>query len=169
MPPRSPSERPPACVEGAMRLMASRNLPDAIVGHQRQSAVNIVPVPRLEKAIHKCVVIARHFNSSRSSASSQRGIAPAPTNSATARVTASGCSNTRKCPARGRSITRTRSPHCSRSAWSLSGWPPSEGGYHDGGCEGRIPRHRIPHRCRAASLVGQAPNRSGAGARATDH
>lgn len=29
-----------------MRLTASRNLPDAIVGHQRQSAVDIVPVPR---------------------------------------------------------------------------------------------------------------------------
>src|SRR3954452_12909813 len=36
----------------------------------------------------------------------QRGPALAPTNSATARVTASGCSNTRKCPARGRSISR---------------------------------------------------------------
>jgi len=41
---------------------------------------------------------------------------PAPTNSATARVTASGCSNSRRCPARGRSITRTRSPNSSRSA-----------------------------------------------------
>ena len=39
---------------------------------------------------------------------------PAPTNSDTARATASGCSNSRKCPARGRSTTRTRSPNCSR-------------------------------------------------------
>src|ERR1700730_13870958 len=31
-------------VEGAMRLSASRNLPDAIVGHQRQRAVDIVSV-----------------------------------------------------------------------------------------------------------------------------
>src|SRR5215471_6996811 len=108
-------------VEGAMRLSASRNLPDAIVGHQRQRAVDIVSVPRLQKAIHKYVVVARHFGSSRSPASRQRGTAPAPTNSATARVTASGCSNSRKCPARGRSITRTRSPICSRSAWPLPG------------------------------------------------
>ena len=64
-------------VEGAMRLSASRNLPDAIVGHQRQRAVDIVSVSRLQKAIHKCVVVARHFGSSRSPASSQRGTAPA--------------------------------------------------------------------------------------------
>src|SRR5262245_4923382 len=108
-------------VEGAMRLSASRNLPDAIVGHQHQRAVDIVSVPRLQKAIHKYVVVARHFGSSRSPASRQRGTAPGPTNSATARVTASGCSNSRKCPARGRSITRTRSPNCSRSAWPLPG------------------------------------------------
>jgi hypothetical protein len=44
-----------------IRLTASRNLPDAIVGHQRQRAVDIVPVPRLQKAIHKCVIIAAAF------------------------------------------------------------------------------------------------------------
>src|SRR3984893_13774324 len=108
-------------VEGAMRLSASRNLPDAIVGHQRQRAVDIVSVPRLQKAIHKCVVVARHFGSSRSPASSQRGTLSAPRNSDTARVTASGCSNSRKCPARGRSITRTRSPNCSRNACPFPG------------------------------------------------
>jgi hypothetical protein len=53
-----------------MRLTAARNLPDAIVGHQRQCAVDIVLVPRLQKAIHKCVVIGRHFGSSRSPANS---------------------------------------------------------------------------------------------------
>jgi len=52
-------------VEGAMRLSASRNLPDAIVGHQRQRAVDIVSVSRLQKAIHKCVVIGRHLSISR--------------------------------------------------------------------------------------------------------
>ena len=51
-------------VEGAMRLSPSRNLSDAIVGHHRQRAIDVVPVPRLQKAIHKCVVIARHFGSS---------------------------------------------------------------------------------------------------------
>ncbi len=66
-----------------MRLTAPGHLPDAIVGHQCQRAVDIVSVPRLQKAIHKCVVIARHVGSSRSLASSQRGTAPAPTNSAT--------------------------------------------------------------------------------------
>ena len=79
-------------VEGAMRLSASRNLPDAIVGHQRQRAVDIVSVPRLQKAIHKPVVIARDFGSSRSPANSQRRTAPTPTNSAKTRVTALGCS-----------------------------------------------------------------------------
>jgi len=49
-------------------------------------------VPRLQKAIHKCVVIGRHFGSSRSPANSQRRTAPAPTNSAATRVTALGCS-----------------------------------------------------------------------------
>src|SRR5262249_40763011 len=42
-------------------------------------------------------------------------------NADTARATASGCSNSRKCPARGRSTTRTRSPDCSRSAWPFPG------------------------------------------------
>jgi hypothetical protein len=41
-----------------MRLRASRYFPDAIVGHQRQRAVDIVPVPRRQKPIHKCVVVA---------------------------------------------------------------------------------------------------------------
>src|ERR1041385_7321958 len=36
--------------------------PDAIAGHQRQRAVDIVPVPRRQKAIHKCFVIARHLD-----------------------------------------------------------------------------------------------------------
>src|ERR1700724_4783020 len=53
-----------------MRLTASRDLPDAIVRHQRQRAVDIMSVPRLEKAIHKRVVIACHFGSSRSPAQS---------------------------------------------------------------------------------------------------
>ena len=58
-------------VEGAMRLSASRNLPDAIVVHQRQRAVDIVSVPRLQKATHDCVVVARHFGCFRSPASRQ--------------------------------------------------------------------------------------------------
>jgi crotonobetainyl-CoA:carnitine CoA-transferase CaiB-like acyl-CoA transferase len=47
--------------------------------------------------------------------------APDPRNSVTACATASGCSNSRKCAARGRSTTRTRSPHCSRSAYPFPG------------------------------------------------
>src|SRR5262249_19610109 len=62
-----------------------------------------------------------HSGSSRSLASSQRETAPAPTNSATARMTASGCSNSRKCPARGRSITRTPSPPRTRSECPFPG------------------------------------------------
>ena len=36
-------------VEGAVRFRSSRDLPDTIVGHQRQRAVNIVPIPGREK------------------------------------------------------------------------------------------------------------------------
>ena len=100
-----------------MRLTASRNLPDAIIGISANA-------PSTSCKFHgsrKRSTNLADFGSSRSPASSQRGTAPAPTNSATARVTASGCSNSRKCPARGRSITRTRSPNCSRSAWPLPG------------------------------------------------
>src|ERR1700727_137765 len=74
----------PSRVEGAMRLTASRNLPDAIIGHQRQCAIDVVEIPRFQKAIDKW-----HSGSSRSLASSHRGTAPAPTNSAMACVTAS--------------------------------------------------------------------------------
>src|SRR5262249_21531674 len=87
--------RPPG-VASAMRLSASRSLPDAIVGHQRQRAVDVVSVPRCQKPLYKHFVVACHFGSSLSPASSQRGTAPAPTKSATARVTASGCSNSIK-------------------------------------------------------------------------
>ena len=51
----------------------------------------------------------------------QPGALSAPRNSHTARATASGCSNSRKCPARGRSTTRTRSPNCSRNACPFPG------------------------------------------------
>jgi hypothetical protein len=37
-----------------MRLSASRNLPDAIVGHQRQRTIDTAA----PKPIHKCVVVA---------------------------------------------------------------------------------------------------------------
>src|SRR5215831_20943444 len=59
-------------VEGAMRLSASRNFPDAIVGHQRQRAVDVVSVPRCQKPLYKRFVIACHFGSSLSPVSSQR-------------------------------------------------------------------------------------------------
>jgi hypothetical protein len=35
-----------------------------LVHHQCQRAFDIVPVPRLQKATHKCVVVARQFGSS---------------------------------------------------------------------------------------------------------
>ena len=45
----------------------------------------------------------------------------------------------------------------------------TQGGQLDWRCKGRIPRHRIPQRCRTEGVAGKAAQRSGARAGSADH
>src|SRR5262249_37810917 len=56
----------PSAVESAVRLRPARDLPDTIVRHQGQRAIDIMPVPGREKFFDKIVVVVGHVSLLRS-------------------------------------------------------------------------------------------------------